>query len=135
VLGALAAAATAAVSFQADLGGPSKPFRHTVERCFGSGHAVLGLRQDWQNHLRTVKADIGPEFVRFHGLLVSVCPGQQHGEEENSHSLPIGTAHAPPRTHTHTPCPLPSLFFTRGGPAFRVYTSAAPRRGSLCVLG
>ena len=62
--------ATTAISFQADISSAPKPFRHTVERCFGSGHALLGLRQDWRDHLRVVKADINPEFVRFHGLLV-----------------------------------------------------------------
>lgn len=40
-----------------------------LTRCIGSGHAWLGLRQDWQDQLSTVHDDLGTEFVRFHGLL------------------------------------------------------------------
>jgi xylan 1,4-beta-xylosidase len=41
-----------------------KFFRHSV----GSGYAALGLRQTWQEHLKTVREECGFEYVRFHGI-------------------------------------------------------------------
>jgi len=38
-------------------------------KCVGSGYAYLGLRADYQEHLRTVREECGFEYVRFHGLL------------------------------------------------------------------
>ncbi len=45
---AVVAAGAAPVAFTASLSGATKPFLHTVEKCFGSGHALLGLRQVWR---------------------------------------------------------------------------------------
>ncbi len=39
------------------------------QKCVGSGHASLGLRQDWQEQLKYVHDELGFEYVRFHGLL------------------------------------------------------------------
>jgi hypothetical protein len=39
------------------------------EECVGSGHATLGLRQDWRAHLLRAHLDIGFQHVRFHGIL------------------------------------------------------------------
>jgi xylan 1,4-beta-xylosidase len=44
------------------------PFTHFWEECVGSGHALLGLRADWQDHLATAHNDLGFKRVRFHGL-------------------------------------------------------------------
>lgn len=34
----------------------------------GSGHALLGLRSDWQEQLARAHHEIGVESVRFHGV-------------------------------------------------------------------
>lgn len=40
-----------------------------VTKCFGSSHAATALTADWQRQLTQVQADLGTEYVRFHGLL------------------------------------------------------------------
>jgi len=45
------------------------PFTKFWKKCVGSGHAALGLRADWQEHLAFVRKELGFEYVRFHGLL------------------------------------------------------------------
>lgn len=45
-----------------------KPFPHFWEQMFGSGRAVLSLREDYRNDLRTVKRATGFKYVRFHGI-------------------------------------------------------------------
>jgi hypothetical protein len=40
-----------------------------VTRCFGSSHAATALRASWQQQLQRVVADLGTQYVRFHGLL------------------------------------------------------------------
>lgn len=52
-----------------DLQRPTTPFPHYWERCVGSGHAALALRQDWRQHLKKCRDELGFEYVRFHGLL------------------------------------------------------------------
>ena len=39
------------------------------KRSFGSGHATLTLRPDWQKHLVQAVSDLGLGGVRHHGLL------------------------------------------------------------------
>lgn len=46
----------------------TQPFPHVWEACVGSGHAALGLRQDWREHLAMVRKDLGFQRVRFHGV-------------------------------------------------------------------
>lgn len=48
--------------------GSATPWKHVWEACVGSGHAALGLRADWREHLAAVRKDLGFERVRFHGL-------------------------------------------------------------------
>lgn len=43
-------------------------WEHVWEACVGSGHAALGLRADWREHLKAVREDLGFQRVRFHGL-------------------------------------------------------------------
>ena len=38
-------------------------------KCVGGGHAALGLRKDYQDHLKKVRDELGVEYIRFHGLL------------------------------------------------------------------
>ena len=59
----------AAVDLAVDLAAPAKEFPHFWERCFGSGHALLGTRADWQEHMRLAVAELGMSGVRMHGVL------------------------------------------------------------------
>src|SRR3954454_20601928 len=44
------------------------PFPHFWEQMFGSGRAILALRDDYRKDLRAVKAITGFEYVRFHAI-------------------------------------------------------------------
>jgi xylan 1,4-beta-xylosidase len=44
------------------------PFPHFWEKMFGSGRAVLTLRDDYRRDLRAVKSITGFEYVRFHAI-------------------------------------------------------------------
>ncbi len=46
------------------------PFPHFWEKTFGSGRAILSLRQSYRDDLRTVKAATDFESIRFHGILM-----------------------------------------------------------------
>ncbi|MFY9532352.1 MAG: hypothetical protein WBC04_12455 [Candidatus Acidiferrales bacterium] len=46
----------------------SHPFPHCWERMFGSGRAILSLRESYRRDLRAVKQATGFEFVRFHAI-------------------------------------------------------------------
>jgi xylan 1,4-beta-xylosidase len=46
-----------------------EPLVHHWERCVGSGHGALTLREDWRKHVRMARQDLGIERVRFHGIL------------------------------------------------------------------
>src|ERR1035437_3280234 len=45
------------------------PFPHFWEQTFGSGRAILSLRQSYRDDLRTVKQATDFQSVRFHGIL------------------------------------------------------------------
>ncbi|MGB9070342.1 MAG: hypothetical protein WCC21_17370 [Candidatus Acidiferrales bacterium] len=51
-----------------DVNAPTTPFPHFWERAFGSGRAILSLRDSYRRDLRTVKAATGFEYVRFHAI-------------------------------------------------------------------
>lgn len=44
------------------------PFKNAVRHCVGTGSMALSLRENVQEHLKMVQADIGFSFVRGHGL-------------------------------------------------------------------
>ncbi len=46
------------------------PFPHFWEQIFGSGRAILSLRQSYRDDLRTVKAATDFDVVRFHGIFM-----------------------------------------------------------------
>jgi xylan 1,4-beta-xylosidase len=48
---------------------PAHPFPHFWEQMFGSGRAILTLRQSYRDDLRETKAITGFEYVRFHAIL------------------------------------------------------------------
>ena len=47
---------------------PATPFPHFWEKTFGSGRAILALRESYRNDLRAVRAATGFEYVRFHAI-------------------------------------------------------------------
>ncbi len=65
----LAAANGATETITIDTSAQSRPFPHIWEQMFGSGRAVLSLRDDYRRDLRTVKAVTEFRYVRFHAIL------------------------------------------------------------------
>ncbi len=53
-----------------DAQGPTTPFPHFWEQVFGSGRAVLSLRQSYRDDIRTVKGAADFRAVRFHGIFL-----------------------------------------------------------------
>jgi len=52
-----------------DAGAPSHPFPHYWENMFGSGRAILSLRESYRQDLRAVRQITNLEYVRFHAIL------------------------------------------------------------------
>ena len=52
-----------------DAGAAQHPFPHFWEQMFGSGRAVLSLREDYRSDLRSVKRITGFSYIRFHAIL------------------------------------------------------------------
>ncbi|MGI4829694.1 MAG: GH39 family glycosyl hydrolase [Janthinobacterium lividum] len=53
-----------------DVSSPSTPFPHFWEQTFGSGRAILSLRESYRDDLRAVKQATGFQSIRFHGILM-----------------------------------------------------------------
>jgi xylan 1,4-beta-xylosidase len=53
-----------------DLNAAGHPFPHFWEQMYGSGRAVLSLRESYRDDLREVKRATNFEFVRFHGIFL-----------------------------------------------------------------
>ncbi len=53
-----------------DAAGATTPFPHFWEQTFGSGRAILSLRDSYRQDLVTVKAATNFKAVRFHGILM-----------------------------------------------------------------
>merc|ERR1711965_730926 len=68
ILALLQGAAGAAVQVTVDADGDAAPFPHFWKRAFGSGHAALGLRDDWQDAVARAARDYGLGGLRFHGI-------------------------------------------------------------------
>jgi xylan 1,4-beta-xylosidase len=45
-----------------------RPFPHFWEQTFGSGRAILSLRDSYRRDLRTMKAATGIQYIRFHAI-------------------------------------------------------------------
>ena len=61
---------------------PGTPFPHFWEQMFGSGRAILSLRESYRNDLRAVKAVTDFQYVRFHAILhdeAGVYNEDEHG--------------------------------------------------------
>ncbi len=55
-------------AIEIDLGGPSHPFPHFWEKMFGSGRAILSLRESYRHNLREVRGITGFQYMRFHAI-------------------------------------------------------------------
>ena len=51
-----------------DASAPTHPFPHFWEKMFGSGRAILTLRDSYRHDLREVKQITGFQYVRFHAI-------------------------------------------------------------------
>src|ERR1700678_2276693 len=67
-LTAKAQSAPAPETIEVNIYGPSHPFPHFWEQMFGSGRAILSLRESYRNDLREVKAATDFKYVRFHAI-------------------------------------------------------------------
>ncbi len=57
------------VNVTIDATAPAQPFPHFWEQAFGSGRAILSLRESYRNDLREVKKVTDFRYVRFHNIL------------------------------------------------------------------
>jgi xylan 1,4-beta-xylosidase len=67
---------------QIDAAAPTTPFPHFWEKMFGSGRAILTLRESYREDLRAVKQVTDLQYVRFHAILhdeVGVYNEDDHG--------------------------------------------------------
>ncbi len=67
---------------QIDAQAQATPFPHFWEQMFGSGRAILTLRESYRNDLRAVKQVTDFRYVRFHAILhdeVGVYNEDEHG--------------------------------------------------------
>jgi len=58
----------AAETIQLDVRAAGQPFPHFWEQMFGSGRAILSLRQSYRDDLREVKSATDLKYVRFHAI-------------------------------------------------------------------
>jgi xylan 1,4-beta-xylosidase len=56
------------VRIEIDGGAAAHPFPHYWEKMFGSGRAILSLREGYRNDLRETRDITGFEYVRFHAI-------------------------------------------------------------------
>ncbi|MGH9433598.1 MAG: GH39 family glycosyl hydrolase [Terriglobia bacterium] len=73
---------SAAEKIVIDVHAPAHPLPHFWEQMFGSGHAILSLRESYRDDLRAVKQVSDFRYVRFHGILdheVGVYDEDDHG--------------------------------------------------------
>lgn len=65
-----------------DANAPAHPFPHFWEEMFGSGRAILSLRESYRNDLRAMKSVTAFKYVRFHAILhdeLGVYNEDEHG--------------------------------------------------------
>ena len=68
-----------------DANGAASPFPHFWEEMFGSGRAILTLRESYRNDLEAVKAVTDFRYVRFHAIFhdeVGVYNEDEHGNPD-----------------------------------------------------
>jgi xylan 1,4-beta-xylosidase len=72
-----------AQEIEIDARAEAKPFPHFWEQMFGSGRAILSLRESYREDLRAVKQVADFRYVRFHAILhdeVGVYNEDEHGD-------------------------------------------------------
>jgi xylan 1,4-beta-xylosidase len=72
-----------------DATAPAHPFPHYWEKMFGSGRAVLSLRESYRHDLREVKKATGFEYIRFHAILhdeIGLYDEDEHGDPVYNYS-------------------------------------------------
>ncbi len=60
----------ARVELRVDARAATTPFPHFWEQTFGSGRAILSLREEYRDDLRRVKQATGFQSIRFHGIFM-----------------------------------------------------------------
>src|SRR5580693_5166399 len=65
---AIHAQTTVAEAVEIDPNAASHPFPHFWEKMFGSGRAILSLRDDYRRDLRETKRITNFEYLRFHAI-------------------------------------------------------------------
>jgi xylan 1,4-beta-xylosidase len=78
----LAVKAPAQETVEIDAQGPHTPFSHFWEQMFGSGRAILTLRESYRDDLKAVKRVTDFQYVRFHAIFhdeVGVYNEDEHG--------------------------------------------------------
>jgi xylan 1,4-beta-xylosidase len=78
-----------------DAAAPTTPFPHFWERTFGSGRAILSLRDSYREDLRTVKAATDFDSVRFHGIFmdeVGLYDPDRHVQQANEVAAAVRTS-------------------------------------------
>ncbi|MBS1852232.1 MAG: glycosyl hydrolase family 39 [Acidobacteria bacterium] len=68
VPGGVLRAQSPANTLEVDVSAPAHPFPHFWEKMFGSGRAILSLREGYRQDLRAVRQITGFEYVRFHAI-------------------------------------------------------------------
>ncbi len=66
-----------------DATAPAHPFPHSWEQMFGSGRAILSLRDSYRLDLKAVRQITDFQYIRFHGILlddVGVYDEDKHGQ-------------------------------------------------------
>src|SRR5271155_3517558 len=72
-----------------DPSAPHHSFPHYWEQMFGSGRAILTLRESYRRDLRTVKAATDFHYVRFHAILhdeIGIYDEDKHGAAQYNFS-------------------------------------------------
>src|ERR1700727_383673 len=59
-----------ATNVRVDASAPTTPFPHFWDQTFGSGRAILSLRESYRNDLRTVKQVTNFDLVRVDGIFM-----------------------------------------------------------------
>lgn len=79
---AVGVSAAAQETVTIDAHAAARPFPHFWEQMFGSGRAILSLRESYREDIRAVKKVADFRYVRFHGILdddVGVYNEDEHG--------------------------------------------------------
>ena len=89
VASACLSAQTASETVPIDARAAAHPFPHFWEQTFGSGRAILTMRESYRNDLREVKKATDVQYVRFHNILhdeVGVYDEDEQGRPEYNFS-------------------------------------------------